>query len=304
MKHVDIIQAILCKCEMATPNSKAGRLAKEIMAIIQISTEPARRPPVNEFDPVTQVGFQNLHRIRPLVIFDLECSSKEVSEARIIEFAAVKIHPDGTKEEYQTLINPGFKITAEISELTGITNEDLAAAQPFSYFGPGIFGWIDGCDVAGYNIRNYDGPVLYEELNAIGIKWKIGQEQILDVMEIFHKMEPRSLAGATRFYTGMDHDDAHRAMPDVKATFEVLSAQLERYPGLPGTIEGLIQETKRDRRIDMAGYFILSEDGTPCFGFGKHKDKPVFSQRGYMRWMLGESFPSNTKEVCDYLLSP
>lgn len=247
-------------------------------------------------------GIQRILGARPVIVLDLEASAKEISEARIIEIAAVKIHPDGSRETFQTLVSPGFDISEEITELTGISNSDLETAMPFEHYAGSLLEFFSGCDLAGYNIRNYDAPLLWESFYRAGIQWTIGQREILDVMEIFFRFEPRSLDGACRFYLGRDHVGAHRAMPDVEATLAVLDAQLRKYKGLPDDTADLIQETKRDRRIDMAGSIILNDEDIPVFGFGKHKGVACQSQRGYLRWMMGQDFSPNTKMIVDALL--
>ncbi len=120
-------------------------------------------------------------------------------------------------------------------------------------------------------------------------------------MEIFFKMEPRTLTGAAKLYAGKDHADAHRAMPDVEITIEVMDGQLAMYPDLPEEIGALIKETRRDARLDLSGNIVLI-DGRACFGFGKHKGKDCAGQRGYMKWVLDNAFPNNTKAVVEEIL--
>ena len=248
-------------------------------------------------------GLASLVRTRPMVITDLEATAKEVGEARIIEYAGVKLHPDGRREILQMLIHPGFEVSEEIEELTGITNADLVGAKPFAEYAVAIWEFHQGCDLMGYGGRGYDGPLLWEEFNRMGWNWEINQEEILDPLEIFHTHEPRTLTGAARFYLNEDHEGAHRAMPDVEMALKVLDAQLTRYPHLPRTMTELILETKRDRRVDMAGKIALNDEGVACFTFGDStKDKPVLSNTSFARWMLTKKFPEQTKRVVRLLL--
>jgi len=54
---------------------------------------------------------------------------------------------------------------------------------------------------------------------------------IVDVQNIFHKMEPRNLKAAYKFYCHKDLEMAHSAEADAMATYEILKAQLDRYKG-------------------------------------------------------------------------
>ncbi len=305
MNQSDLLQAIVLLCEAEGTldgegeEEKFGRrcMAKEILEVIEASRAEEK------WKADKSLGLAGLVMSRPLVTTDLETTAKEVGEARIIEFAAVKIHPDGRRETLEFLIHPGFEISAEIEELTGITNADLVGALPFLDYAEAIWNFLAGADFMGYGGRNYDAPVLWEEFNRIGWNWEIRQEEILDPLEIFQEAEPRSLTGAARFYLGADHEGAHRAMPDVEMTLRVLNAQLLRYQSLPASVEELILATKRDRRVDMAGKIALNDEGVPCFTFGDStKGKPVTSNANFANWMLGKNFPEQTKRVVRLLL--
>lgn len=299
MNSPDLIQTIILKCETEIANghahpAQAGTLADEILALIdKAGAETAVLP--REFG----AGFARFKFDRPIVCLDLETSSAEMDKAAIIEFAGVKIWPDGTRESLEMLVDPGFQVTPEIEELTGISNAELIRAQPFGSHALEIITFIRDCYVTGYNIRNFDAPLLSEHLASAGHAWKIKQSEILDSMEIFFKMEPRNLTGAVLKYTGRDHEGAHRAMPDVEATLGVLDGQLAIYQGLPDDIDTLIQVTKKDDRLDLSGNIILI-DGKACFGFGKHKGKPCASNLNYCKWMIDQrTFPRNTMDIIE-----
>ncbi len=304
MNRADLLQSIILACELeGKPDAngseeKFGRrcLATEILEMVEASGKETK---VLE----RTGGLAALVMTRPLVATDLETTAKEVGEARIIEFAGVKLHPDGRREVLEMLIHPGFEISKEIEELTGITNADLVGAKPFKDYALIIWDFLKDADFMGYGGRNYDGPVLWEEFNRIGWNWEILQEEILDPLEIFQAAEPRTLTGAARFYLDVDHEGAHRAMPDVEMALRVLDAQLTRYPSLPASVEDLILATKRDRRVDMAGKIAMNDEGVPCFTFGDStKDKPVLSNVSFATWMLGKKFPEQTKRVVRMLL--
>lgn len=247
----------------------------------------------------------SLTLLRPLAFIDLETTGTSVSKDRITEVAIVKLHTDGRRETFDSLVNPGIPVSDEIAELTGITNEMLAAAPTMSVVGPKVITMIDGCDIAGFGAEDFDVPLLWEELFRQGIQWDLRGVRVVDAMVIFRKMERRDLKAAVRFYLSREHEGAHRAMADVEATADVLAAQLERYPDLPRRVPELADAMSDSKRIDLAGRFVLNAQGVPVFAFGKHEGQPVASQMGYLKWMVGADFSQQTKIVAqDFLAEP
>lgn len=308
MSHQELIDAIIERCR-----TKNGCEPEEILALIAEAGAPTailerQDNPTLKLDAGPNLLVQALGG-RSLVMLDLETTSAQIDHARIIEVAAIKIYPDGRREAFETLVNPGFEIDPEIEELTGITNEELSEAMDFAHYADELLAFLHGSIISGFNVRNFDAPILWEEFHRAGRRWPVAQEHILDVMEIFHKAEPRSLTGAVRFYLGKDHEGAHRAAADAEATLEVLEAMLKKYQSLPQDVPDLIAETRRDNRIDMAGKIAYNAEGVACFNFGKHGPEggktpaPCTSQRHYLRWMLDQgTFPANTLDVVRQLL--
>jgi len=298
---IDLLQSIILKCEKEIASGQAqvssGTLADEILAMIDASEEIKKPLPIAS-------GLGSLELTRPLVVCDLEATGTEIGEARIIEFAGIKIFPDGQRESLSMLIHPGFLVSAEIEELTGISNLMLVSARPFSEHAQKIWEFLDDSYFMGYGGRNFDAPLLWEEFNRLKLNLDIRQDSILDPLEIFQAQEPRTLTGAARFYLQENHEGAHRAMPDVEMTIKVLEAQIAKYPDLPLTIYDLIQTTRRDRRVDMAGKIALNDDGVACYTFGDStKGKPVRSNTHFAQWMLGKAFPEQTKRVIRHILN-
>lgn len=300
MNNKDLIQSILLACEKEAGDPFSSDQLRDFANTIigMVADDGAVTVMLPREDGISQLKFE-----KPLIILDLETSDKEIDKAYIIEFAAIKIYPDGNKENLAMLINPGFDISSEIEDLTHIKNEDLEGALDLRHYAEAIRDFIGEGYVCGYNVRNFDGPVLVESLARIGMHIQIQQENILDVMEMFFKVQPRNLAAAVTKYAGRGHTDAHRAMPDVVACHDVLVGMLATHPELPANVQDLVAATRKDFRLDMAGYIAINADGVPCFTFGKHKDQPCASQRGYLKWMISQgSFPENTKAVVDAIL--
>jgi len=170
---------------------------------------------------------------RPIAFFDLETTGTNVVKDRIVEISIYKVLPGGGTESMTKLINPGIPIPPEVTEIHGITNLDVANAPTFEQIANQLNDFLHNCDLAGYNSNKFDIPMLIEEFLRCGINFDIKKRRLVDVQNIFHKMEPRTLRAAYKFYCGKNLVDAHSAEADTKATYEVLLSQIERYEGVP-----------------------------------------------------------------------
>lgn len=263
-----------------------------------------------------------LHLKRPLVIFDLETTGTDLSKDRIVEIAMIKVHPDGTIEkkpeqrgaEHRLLINPAMPIPLETSMIHGIYDEHVADKPTFKQYAKSMAAFLDGCDLGGYNSNRFDVPFLAEEFLRAGIDFDLEGRNLIDVQNIFHKMEQRTLRAAYKFYCGKTIEGAHEALPDTEATLEVLLAQLERYKDtvvdvsddetvgpVPQDMEALGAFCQRQPFADPAGRFVYDDHGNVLFNFGQHKSKLVkdvlTANPGYFGWMMGADFPEYTKKV-------
>jgi DNA polymerase-3 subunit epsilon len=246
-----------------------------------------------------------IHLKKPIVTFDIEATGLNVAKDRIIEIAILKVFPDMREETYQTQINPEVEISREIEELTGISNQDVQDKPKFGEVAHTILAFIEDCDLVGYNFHKLDIPMLAEEFLRVGIDFDIEDRKLIDVQNIFHKMEQRTLAAAYLFYCQKNLEDAHTAMADTKATWEVLNAQLTKYPSLNKDVDSLADFSKnsQNKYADFAGRLVRNEKGEVEYNFGKHKGKTVEEtnkiEPGYFGWFIGDStdFPNYTKNV-------
>lgn len=239
---------------------------------------------------------------RPLAIFDLETTGINVTTDRIVEIAIIKVYPDGKEEEYIKRVNPQMPIPNESSEIHGIYDADVASEPTFDQLAPEVVAFIGDADLAGYNSNKFDIPVLAEELMRAGSDFDVSQRNFVDVQNIFHKMEQRTLAAAYQFYCNKTIENAHNALYDTRATWDVLKAQLERYADLSDTIPSLAEFSKAGNYnlLDFAGRLAINEHGEAIYNFGKHKGKTIKEvsviEPGYYGWMLDANFPLYTKQ--------
>jgi DNA polymerase-3 subunit epsilon len=238
---------------------------------------------------------------KPLVIFDLETTGVNIAFDRIVELSALKVLPDGQEEWLTLRINPGIPISPEATKVHGITDADVANAPHFKDVARKIASFLEGCDLAGFNSMKFDIPILCEEFLRVNVDFDPARHRYVDVQVIFHKKEQRTLSAAYKFYCHGELENAHSAKADTTATYEILKAQLDRYPDLENDIEKLSVFSAFNNNADLAGRIVFNEQGIEVFNFGKHKGKPVEQvlkeEPSYYSWMMNGDFPLNTKQV-------
>ncbi|MEM0941056.1 MAG: 3'-5' exonuclease [Bacteroidota bacterium] len=246
----------------------------------------------------------------PLVVFDLETTGTNISKDRIVEIAMVKALPDGTIDEKCRKLNPTIPIPNETSLIHGIYDEDVKDEPTFKQVAKSLAHFLEGCDLAGFNVLGFDVPMLVEEFLRANVDFEIENKKIVDAQKIFHLMEKRNLTAAYKFYCNKELENAHSAMADTKATYEVLISQVEKYEGqvvsdnLGKPLEtlqnemGILHSLTTTNRVDLAGRMIV-KDGVETFNFGKHRGKPVLEvlhkEPSFYDWMMKGDFPLDTK---------
>jgi DNA polymerase-3 subunit epsilon len=271
---------------------------------------------------------------KPLVVFDLETTGLDMVKDRVIQLSFIKVYPDGKEERGDYLINPECVIQPIITQLTGISNEDVKDKPTFKQLAKTLEEKFIGCDFAGFNSNYFDIPMLAEEFLRAGVNFDFSKSRLIDACTIFKKMERRNLASAYKFYCGRKMEDdfeAHRADQDTEATYRVLMGELDYYTEekqrslgedpegrvLQNDMDCLAEFSKVNNNVDFAGRIVwgevrdaqgnavLDEKGQPkmteYFNFGKHKGKTVAEvlrfDPGYYAWILAGDFTYNTKQV-------
>jgi len=261
-----------------------------------------------------------LNLTKPIVFFDLETTGVQVGSDHIVQICLLKVMPDGTEHEVTYLVRPAddngntIHIPAESTAIHHITDQMVQSQPSFRQLAPTIAEFIGDADLAGYNSNKFDVPLLVEEFLRVGVDFSIEGRHLVDVQNIFHRMEPRTLVAAYKFYCGKDLDGAHSADADTKATYEVLKAQLDRYNGVTYTdrdgktsvpvvndIAALGSFSGNSQWADLVGHVGYDKNHNEIFNFGKHKGKTlehVFHQEpAYYDWMMKADFPLSTKRV-------
>jgi DNA polymerase-3 subunit epsilon len=239
---------------------------------------------------------------KPIVFFDLETTGVQVSTDRIVEISILKVFPNGNKESKTWLVNPTIPIPAATTAIHGITDKKTENEPTFKELAAEISELIHNCDLAGYNSNKFDIPLLAEEFLRVGIDFDMENRKAVDVQNIFHKLEQRTLVAAYQFYCNKNLENAHSAEADTTATYEVLLAQLNKYEELENDIDFLANFSERGGKFaDMAGFVRFNEKGEEILSFGKYRDitlaKIWQDNPGYFSWIQNAEFPRFTKNV-------
>jgi DNA polymerase-3 subunit epsilon len=238
---------------------------------------------------------------RPICFFDLETTGTNISKDRIVEISIHKVFPNGEEKTYTFKVNPTVPIPAETTAIHGITDDMVKDEPTFKERAHEVNNIIKDADLAGFNSNRFDIPLLAEEMLRAGIDFEMGNRNAIDVQNIFHKMEQRTLVAAYKFYCQKDLTDAHSAEADTIATYEVLKGQLDRYPELDNNMKSLAEFSTRRKPVDFAGMLAFNDAGEECFNFGKHKGKRIVDvleqEPGYYSWIQNADFPLYTKKV-------
>jgi len=244
---------------------------------------------------------------RPLALIDLETTGINIASDRIIEIFILKVNPDGTTLTKHKLLNPEMPIPKESSDIHGITDDKVKDAPTFREVANELKQFIEHADIGGFNSNRFDVPLLMEEFLRAGQELDMVNRRLVDVQQIFHLMEKRTLAAAYKFYCNKDLLDAHSAEADTRATWEILQAQIDRYAELGDSVDSILNHIGEEKVVDFARRIIYDEDGREIFNFGKHKGKRVAdvlrSERQYYDWMMRGDFPLHTKQKLTEILN-
>ncbi len=251
---------------------------------------------------------------RPLAFFDLETTGINVTTDRIVEISIVRANVNGSTDIKTMLINPTISIPPETTAIHGIKDEDVKDKPTFAQVANELNQFLHNCDLAGYNSNKFDIPLLVEEFLRADIDFDIKNRRCVDIQNIFHRMEPRNLTAAYKFYCGKELINAHSAEADTVATYEILKSQLDKYAGVEhkdskgnitvpvlNDVNALHEFSFSSRSADLVGHIVYDEKKVEVFNFGKHKGKAVEdvfrNEPSYYDWMMKSLFPLSTKKV-------
>jgi DNA polymerase-3 subunit epsilon len=243
----------------------------------------------------------NIELTRPICFFDLETTGVNTAKDRIVEMSIIRVEPDGTETVKTWRVNPEMPIPLEASKVHGIYDDDVKDEPTFKEISQEVFEMIHDADLAGFNSNRFDVPLLAEELLRAGLDFDLKTNNLIDIQNIFHKMEPRNLSAAYRFYCNGDLSNAHSAEADTRATYEIFKAQIKKYEDLPKDMGALSRFSAYFKAADFQGRIIYNDKNEEIINFGKYKGQKVTDvlqkDKGYFGWIMRADFPLYTKKV-------
>jgi DNA polymerase-3 subunit epsilon len=257
---------------------------------------------------MTVGGMKNLALERPIAFIDLETTGLSPSSDRIVELTVLKMCPDGSDEFKTARINPEMPIPTAATAIHGITDEDVADKPRFRQYAVSLREFLEGCDIGGFGVKRFDLRVLEAEFRRVGIEFSLQGRRIVDVLEIYHKVDPRDLAAAYSKYCGKQLEDGHTSMGDVRAAAEILERQLEAHPELPNDVSGLHAFCSPDEAdwVDDEGKLIWAE-GEATLNFGRSRGRTLREMAAvdpdYLAWIVDADFPAQLREIVSRALS-
>ncbi len=165
------------------------------------------------------------------VALDLETTGLSLESDLIIEVGATRFDRSGRFENYRTFVNPGRPIPAEVVELTGISNADVAEAPRFTEVREDVRAFVGARAVVGQNIAF--------DLAFLGAEHITPPGPSFDTWELASVLLPtadRLGLGAIAEIVGVHMPVAHRALADAEATRDVFLALLRRLEAMPRSL--------------------------------------------------------------------
>ena len=249
---------------------------------------------------------------RDLCFFDLETTGIDLVHDRIVQIALIKYPKDGSNpQERNYFVNPEQAIKPEAQAIHGLSAETLAKHPPFRLLAVELLHFIGDADLAGYNSNRFDLPILLEEFARVGLSLSMQNRRFFDAMQIFYKMEPRTLKAAYRFYCNKELEQAHDALADTRATAAIFFQQLQRYRGqnleqegqtFPDNPQTLFEFTHDPSRVDFAGRFVRNTEGIILFNFGAKRGEPAHAHPQVLQWIIDRDFPHHVKQLARDIL--
>lgn len=246
----------------------------------------------------------HLNLTRPIIFFDFESTGTNPQTDRIVQFCFVKHYPDHDGlDMISEYVNPGIEISPAATEVHGLTNEFVSQFKGFDAYAPMVAKWLEGCDLAGFGIKHFDIPLLFNELLRCGIEWDYTQHRIIDIGNIYKRQIPRDLTSAYLFYVQRSFEGAHDAVMDTYATREVFLNQVKVHSDLPKDIDALALYSNFDKPVvDLSGKFTTNDQGEIVFNFGNKRGEKAKDNPSYLYWMLDRDFSQDVKIICRRIL--
>ena len=270
---------------------------------LPVTNNPAHMP---EEDPANNATERTLDLSRPLAVLDIQSTGLDPGTARIVKLSVLRIDPDGTEHVKSVIVNPGIPIPPGATQVHGISGLDVMDKPVFRAYARALADHLEGCDLAGFGIERFGLPLLLAEFERNDVDFVVEGRAVIDVMTVFHRLEPRNLRSAyTRFVGGKipDGDDEAQGARNVYAILQGELQSSSQVPAERAEIAAWARGSGESAR-DPAGKFIWSEEGDALLNFGRHRGERlaevINSDPNYLYWMSGsDSFGPEVRKIAE-----
>lgn len=155
------------------------------------------------------------------VVFDIETTGLSRETERITEIGAVKLQDGKIIDRFSTFVNPEKPISAEITKLTGITDDMVADAPVIQNILPEFLEFCGDAVLVAHNAGFDTGFIRVNAEKKCGIEVK---NTILDTLELSRSLLPelkKHKLDIVCDHMGVSLQGHHRAVNDAEATAEV-----------------------------------------------------------------------------------
>ena len=183
----------------------------------------------------------SINLVNPLVFLDLASTELDLNKARIVRVSTIKILPDSTKIFVTNLINPQEKISKEATKIHGINQKMIENEKPFSNYAESISKHLSGCDIVGFGIKRYSLPLLRKEFRKAKTYFSIKNRSVIDLMRIYHRVEPRDYKSAYKRFSKNKLDNYYDSQKRVEGMIEIMEGQLKEFAEIPKSISEIVK---------------------------------------------------------------
>lgn len=245
--------------------------------------------------------YKMLNLDKPLVFFDIETTGVGISSDKIVEIAYLRIDKDGTVKKNDIFLDPEIEIPAEATAVHNISNETVKNKPTFKEKSQELWEIFSDCYYGGFNVIDFDLPILRREFIRVGMDFEYNNKQIIDSKEIYRYMVPRTLSAAYEYYFWKRFKEKRNALVHAEVSAEMLLKQLERYKEI-GNLEFInkIHDVNENYHPDDLRKFYW-RNGEAHFAFSKYIDQPLSKvaedDPEFLQWVLSASFSEETKNI-------
>ncbi|HOA25565.1 MAG TPA: helicase C-terminal domain-containing protein [Aggregatilineales bacterium] len=226
-----------------------------------------------------------------LVSIDLETTGLNPDTDQIIEIGAVKFRGDEVIDEFQTLVNPGCPVPPFITQLTGITTEDVRHAPTLREILPGLRRFLGDAPLMAHNVQ-FD--IAFLERGGLRVSHHTVIDTYVLASTLFPDAPRYNLHALMSMLSLPAIGDTHRALNDAHIARELYLKLWERALALP--LDTLAEIVRLGEQMPWDGAYMfkaaLQARSREVFTAPEAKDAGELTDLGELFGGPGESPPT------------